>query len=128
MKQRTLNAIACGLLTLACLWGCLPQAMPTPTHDFVGGPRSSCWRETRAAYVATHPTCEACGEPTDEVHHEVPFSTSPSLECDPKNLVAFCHQHHFELGHARNYRFHNANVRRDVERYREMIANRKPNK
>lgn len=135
MKQSTLNAIACVLLTLACLWGCLPHAMPAPPQDVVGAPRSSCWPATRAAYLKAHPKCEACGGREGlQVHHCIPFNTTDgkALECEPSNLITFCTGDtlncHLWIGHAGNFQTYNPNVREDAKRFREMIANRTPNK
>lgn len=46
------------------------------------------WRSARAAYAASHPTCEVCGAPAVEVHHVVPLSRGGSS--DARNLRALC--------------------------------------
>lgn len=128
MKRRTFNAMACSLLTLACLWGCLPQ-FREPMALEAGQPRSACWRKVRAEYLASvGGKCEACGTSEDvEAHHVEPFKKNPARECDPTNVVALCRRHHFELGHAFSFQHYNPCVREDAAHFRDMIANRKPN-
>ena len=137
MNRQTLNAIACGLLTLACLWGCLPQSSD-PTF---GAARSSEWPKVRATYLSKHSRCEACGGREGlQVHHVLPFKAAGNgdedgdgiiNELDEDNLITLCTGDtcncHLWIGHAGNFKSFNANCREDAKRFREMIANRKPN-
>lgn len=138
MTQRTFNAIACGLLTLACLWGCLPQSREPMA---LGGPRSSQWPKVRAAYLVKHPKCEACGGREGlQVHHVLPFKAAGNEdddgdgitnELDEDNLITLCTGDtmncHLWISHAGRFQSFNPNVREDAKRFRDMIANRKPN-
>lgn len=138
MKRRTFNAMACSLLTLACLWGCLPQ-MREPMA--LAAPRSSQWAKVRAAYLTKHPKCEACGGREGlQVHHVIPFAKDGngdededgiSNELDEDNLITLCTGDtlncHLWLGHAGNFKTYNPCVREDAAHFRDMIANRKPN-
>jgi hypothetical protein len=70
-----------------------------PVPDW-GAPRSDRWPEVRAAFVRSHPACEACGSVLElNVHHIAPFHSHPHLELDPSNLVTLCREHHFRVGH-----------------------------
>lgn len=60
------------------------------------------WRRIRAAYVKTHPFCEACFKrgilvPVDEVHHIVPVSRGGTH--DPSNLMSLCRSCHNKIHH-----------------------------
>jgi hypothetical protein len=75
-------------------------------HDHNGGgvygstPRSPHWPTVRKQHLELHPTCAACGTKEHlEVHHKIPFHDDPSKELDPTNLITFCREHHFEIGH-----------------------------
>lgn len=86
-------------------------------HDeqLYGEPRSGHWPSVRNAYNKTHPFCEACGSPDNgNVHHVVPFHDNPDLECDPNNLIRLCRDCHFIIGHERNWKNSNPNVRTDA--------------
>lgn len=131
MSTRFFKAAVCALLTMVCLWGCLPEVAPLA----VSSPRSSCWPATRAAYLRDHPVCEACGGRDGlQVHHCVPFNTAEGklLECDQSNLITLCtadtHNDHLWIGHAGTFNTYNPNVREDAKRFREMLANRRLNK
>lgn len=83
--------------------------------ELFGEPRSGHWPTVRAAYNRAHPFCEACGTPNDgNVHHVVPFHDNPALECDPSNLIRLCRDDHFNIGHHRNWKSSNPNVRADA--------------
>lgn len=78
--------------------------------------RSPRWPSVRAAYLAEHPTCAACGGPADTVHHVVPVHKDRSRELDIGNLVALCDRHgcHFAFGHCYDWRAYNPHVREDA--------------
>lgn len=83
--------------------------------ELFGEPRSGHWPTVRAAYNKTHPYCEACDSPANgNIHHVVPFHNDPSKECDPTNLIRLCRDCHFEIGHHRNWKNSNPNVRADA--------------
>lgn len=68
--------------------------------DQYGADRSPQWRGVRNRHVAEHPLCMACGASDDiEVHHIVPFHEHPELELEPDNLMTFCGDCHFKIGH-----------------------------
>jgi hypothetical protein len=74
--------------------------IPDPGRAVAGCDRSSRWPKVMRAYLAGHPTCEACGSKHDlNVHHVLPFHLDPRQELEPKNLVTLCRFHHFDLGH-----------------------------
>lgn len=95
--------------------------------------RSSHWPKVRAAHLAKHPTCEACGAKAKpnkalQAHHIIPFHNDPAKELDPDNLITLCIDGvghcdcHLLIGHAGNFKCHNENVLRDAKRFREMLA------
>lgn len=95
-----------------------------------GSPRSPRWPEVRAAHLALHPACEACGRIKSlAVHHCKPYHESPEIELSPSNLLTLCTDGpgincHFAIGHGGNWSAHNPNVREDVARHRETLRHR----
>lgn len=92
-------------------------------------PRSSEWPRIRAAWLAEHGECEACGGKKDlQVHHVRAFHCDSRLELDPTNFITLCTDGpcnlncHFVIGHAGNTKTNNPNVRRDAERMRQMLT------
>lgn len=84
-----------------------------------GAPRSSQWAALRDKYVQANPRCEACGSIRRlNVHHVAPFHLYPERELDPTNLITLCREHHFQLGHHRDWKFENPNCRNEVAAYR----------
>jgi cytochrome c553 len=80
--------------------------------------RSGQWRGVRDAYVAAHPTCEACGDKDAvQVHHVLPFHLWPEKELDPTNLITLCPRCHIALGHLGDFRAFNPLVRQDAARH-----------
>jgi 5-methylcytosine-specific restriction endonuclease McrA len=74
--------------------------------------RSPRWPAVRRAYLADHPTCEACGSRRElQVHHVFPFAQWPERELDRGNLITLCDDCHLEVGHWGNYRTMNPCVR-----------------
>lgn len=59
--------------------------------------RSLAWREARAAYIRTHPTCEVptCSKPAKHVDHKR-ARRAGGASLDPANFMALCHSHHSE--------------------------------
>jgi cytochrome c553 len=100
MKPRLLAAI---VALLICLSASLPAAE-----------RSSKWPALRRAYLTANPTCAACGGPATVVHHVLPFHLYPKLELEWGNLMAFCGECHFVVGHRGNWRDYNPCAREDA--------------
>lgn len=101
-----------------------------------GLPRSPEWREVRAAYLAIHPHCEACGADNSlgpiEVHHIKSFHTNPELELEQSNLISLCRYGsncHFYVGHDPDHTGpikpswlrSNPNVREDARKHLEKL-------
>lgn len=63
------------------------------------------WREIRRRYLGDHPTCEYCGRPATEVHHEVPLSRGGTH--DLHNLVSLCRRCHSKVTAQRDGGFGN---------------------
>lgn len=77
--------------------------------DQFGAGRDPRWRFVRRRHLERQPRCLACGTHLDlEVHHIADYSTYPSLELDPNNLMTLCGLEangcHFTIGHNRNWR------------------------
>ncbi len=137
-ERKFIAAILTTLLIFSALvYGCLPT-----TETFgASAPRSSQWPKVRAAYLAEHPRCEACGGREGlQVHHVLPFKAAGDAdedgdgvtnELDPDNLITLCTGDtmncHLWLGHAGNFKTYNPCVREDAARFRDMIACRKAN-
>jgi hypothetical protein len=96
-------------------------------------PRSGKWPAVRAAYIADHPACEACGATGSkaglQVHHVKPFHLDPAKELDPANLITLCtsdsHNCHFFIGHALDWQAYNPHAREDAARLLDHIKNRR---
>lgn len=94
--------------------------MKTITEYFAGLPaRSPKWAAVRGAHLKRNPTCAACGSKDNlEVHHVRPFHLFPNLELDPANLMTLCENGgncHLMLGHLKNWKSYNIDVRKDAE-------------
>jgi 5-methylcytosine-specific restriction protein A len=91
------------------------------TEYFAGMPaRSPLWPAVRKAWLKTNSTCAACGT-TDklEVHHIQPFNVRPDLELNPNgdNLITLCETGgncHLFVGHLKNWKSYNKNVKEDA--------------
>ncbi len=110
------------ILGLLLLCGC------PSSHDDFGGPRSGKWPAVRAAYLAEHGECEACGKTADlNVHHVLDFSRNPDLELDPENLITLCETDHLVFGHFHHTQWPaNPNVRQDARDYRQKLEKHRP--
>ena len=94
--------------------------------------RSPHWATVRDHWLATNPTCAACGSRVRcQVHHIVPFSNDPSRELDPTNFITLCmsrrHEDHLHIGHGGKFSNYNPNVvvhaialRKQPERRKEL--------
>lgn len=139
MNRRLCIILLTGMLLAAATWGCLPSSRYASVG--VGTPRSSQWPAVRAAYLALHPACEACGGRDGlQVHHVIPFNADGqgdadgdgvSNELDADNLISLCtadtHNDHLWIGHGGNFKSYNPNVRADAARFLEMIKRRRTN-
>ena len=96
------------------------RMIKTISEYFAGLPaRSPRWSAVRAAHLKRNPTCAACGTRDKlEVHHVRPFHLFPNLELDPANLMTLCETGgncHIMLGHLKNWKSYNLDVRKDAE-------------
>jgi hypothetical protein len=89
--------------------------------------RASQWRAIRDAHLLKEPACAACGRTGNiEVHHIIPVSIMPSMECDPQNLVTLCASPcHIVFGHFMNYHCYNKDVRKMASEYHKSLLKRK---
>lgn len=111
---------------LAYLYSLLPFWM-RPRHILDMRQRASQWRAVRAEHLLKEPACMACGRTANlEVHHIIPVSISPVLECDPHNLITLCGSPcHIVFGHFMNYHCYNKDVRKMAHEYSKAMAKRK---
>ena len=122
------------LFAAAICWHVQQPAESHADHDHAmvvgAAPRSGKWPTVRAAYLADHPTCEACGSPDDiTVHHVKPLSFGGCELC-MDNLITLCgidrtpdngkesRNCHLHIGHRGNWRLENPNVREDAAKCR----------
>lgn len=91
------------------------------TEYFAGMPaRSPQWPAVRKSWLKIHPACAACGTTTNlEVHHIQPFFLRPDLELNPNgdNLITLCETAgncHLFVGHLKNWKSYNKNVKEDA--------------
>jgi hypothetical protein len=98
-----------------------------PRHILDMQQRASQWRAVRAAHLLKEPACMACGRTGNlDVHHIIPVSFSPALECDPQNLITLCGSPcHITFGHFMNYHCYNTDVRKMAAEYRKALLKRK---
>jgi len=89
--------------------------------------RSPKWDGVRDAFVATHPTCAACGSNKRlQVHHILPFFMHPELELENSNLIVLCmdsEECHLNIGHGGSYRCYNPMV---IEHAKEYLKSKDP--
>lgn len=70
-------------------------------ENLFGAGRSGRWARVRREHLSREPACVVCGRMRDlEVHHVQPFHDNPDLELDPANLATCCHDCHFVVAHA----------------------------
>lgn len=137
----TMRAFDLGAVVLAV---CV--ALPAWYPSSAGPPesvkrRSPQWPAVRAEFLKNHPECAACGsrgrkDKPPQVHHVIPVSVDATgdedvdgicNELDPDNLITLCvdgvgHCNcHLLIGHGGNLRCRNPFVRRDAQRFREML-------
>jgi hypothetical protein len=48
------------------------------------------------------------------MHHIIPVSVNPELECEENNIVRLCRLHHFRIGHLGNWNLFNPNVVQNI--------------
>lgn len=90
--------------------------------------RSSRWPALRAQHLKMNPSCICCGSREKlEVHHILPFHLYPDQELAGGNLVTLCESGgncHFLIGHLKNWKSYNLEVRKDAEALRKKIISR----
>lgn len=97
-------------------------------RDPTGKKRSPKWRKVRKKHLKAEPYCVACGKRKKlQVHHIKPFHIAPELELEPTNLITLCTNRvmncHLIIGHRRNFKNHNENVKRDAKwMYSEILG------
>lgn len=98
-----------------------------PRHIMEMRQRAGHWRVIRAQHLLKEPACVACGRAAElEVHHIIPVAISPSLECDPQNLITLCSfPCHIVFGHFMNYHCYNKDVRKMAHEYHKALLKRK---
>lgn len=80
--------------------------------------RSKEWFAVRKSWLGWNPACAACNSRDKlEVHHIVPFGVDRSLELDTNNLITLCSHCHLVIGHLRDYRIYNDNVKKDAKEW-----------
>ena len=86
--------------------------------------RSGAWRTVRAKHLVVEPNCQCCGRNKEmEVHHVLPVHAG-GPELDRANLISFCHDCHFVVGHACDWKAWRADVRRIAKLMRESEVKR----
>ena len=74
------------------------------------------WKNFRLRLIKErHPLrCRLCGDWKNvQLHHVIPVSINPSLECVRENIVELCKTHHFIVGHQSNWNNYNVNFWKD---------------
>lgn len=91
--------------------------------------RSSQWPATRKKFLETHRECEACGyKKFVTPHHVLPYHLYPALELDHANLIALCEgptNCHLMIGHLKDWKAYNPDVRAHASWLKQQIKNRK---
>ncbi len=106
-----------------------PQFQPRDQEAHATGvPRSSHWPKVQKAFLAKHPTCEACGETRNlQVHHVLPYHKYPELELDESNLITLCeyppHNCHFRA-HLYNWKSWDKDIRKHAAETLQAIKER----
>lgn len=73
--------------------------------------RSGKWPAVRRHHLEQEGSCQCCGRAVDlEVHHILPVHAGGD-ELDPTNLITFCRDCHFVVGHACDWRAWRDDVR-----------------
>jgi len=95
--------------------------------DFLQGKplvlRSGKWETVRKHFLEQYPRCAACNRSDHlQIHHCVPFHLDSALELEPSNLITLCegegtNNDHFVIGHFKNWKTFNPNVREDAKNY-----------
>ena len=92
--------------------------------------RAPQWSRERAAWLADHPLCEACGGDEDvQVHHVVPVSFDKTLELVRTNFMTLCESPrrlcHYRIGHSCSWACVNPHARDDAALSLKRIKERK---
>ena len=70
----------------------------------LGAARDPGWEKLEKQLRVEWPTCECCGQPTEQIHHILPFHKARRLELCRDNLAAVCQPCHFRIAHGGNWR------------------------
>ena len=89
--------------------------------------RSSRWETVRKHFLATCPTCAACGADEHlQVHHIKQFHLHPELELETSNLITLCegkeNQCHLNIGHLGDWHKENPNVVMDAIVFKKKLT------
>lgn len=77
-------------------------------------PRSPKWGALRTQFLRGK-SCAACGSSSNlEAHHLTPVHVEPALELDERNLIPFCRDCHFLVGHLKDWSSWNADAVQDA--------------
>jgi hypothetical protein len=74
------------------------------------------WKNFRLRLIKErHPLrCRLCGDwKKVQLHHVLPVSIRPDLECERSNIVELCKLHHFIIGHLSNWTNYNVHFWED---------------
>lgn len=97
---------AVGAIYVLCIFPYLSFAPRRDHGALCGKPRDSRWAQLARDMKAERPACECCGEPTEAIHHVIPFHTTDGakLELERSNLIAVCNACHWRVCHGCNWR------------------------
>jgi 5-methylcytosine-specific restriction endonuclease McrA len=86
--------------------------------------RSGKWKAVRAHHLEKEPVCQVCSRDAElEVHHCLPIHAGGS-ETDPENLITMCHECHYCVAHACNWRCWRAEIKEIAKYLREKEVRR----
>lgn len=86
--------------------------------------RSGRWASVRRKHLVLEPVCQSCGRDKEvEVHHVLPIHAGGE-ELEEENLISFCRDCHFVVGHACDWKAWRADVRRIAMQMRHSEVKR----
>lgn len=87
--------------------------------------RSPEWSKVRNEHIKREPRCRVCGSGRElEVHHILPYAEDPSRELSPENLISCCHDCHFVVAHAGNWKTYRPDIARLADIIRSAAVKR----